>query len=94
MVNALGYSRISSVGQRTVDGSLSHQNRIIVDMSRDRGWNLLEICTDDGRSGRSIKGRPDFQRLLALVDEKLIAGDHLVIATGSQIGRASCRERV
>jgi site-specific DNA recombinase len=87
MVNAIGYARISSVGQRTVDGSLSHQNRIIEGMCHDRAWNLLEICTDDGRSGRSIKGRPDFQRALALVDEKLSAGDHFVVATGSRFGR-------
>lgn len=56
-------------------------------MCRDRGWNLLDTFTDDGKSGTSIKGRPDFQKALALVDEKLSAGDHFVVATGSRFGR-------
>jgi hypothetical protein len=36
MVSAIGYTRISSVGQRTIDGSLSHQKKVIEEMCRDR----------------------------------------------------------
>ena len=87
VVDVVGYTRISSVGQRSVDGSLRLQEEIIRDSCRDHGWNLIDIFTDDGRSGTSIAGRPAFQAALDCARNRLARGDHFLIATDSRFGR-------
>ena len=87
MVDVVGYTRISSVGQRSVDGSLRLQEEIIRDTCRENGWNLIDVFTDDGRSGTSIAGRPAFQAALDCARNRLTRGDHFLIATDSRFGR-------
>lgn len=57
------YTRVSSEEQ--VDGySLDAQREIVSAFAAQRGWQIVEIYEDAGRSGKTVY-RPDFQRMLA-----------------------------
>src|SRR6187431_2965971 len=57
------YIRVS--GKRQVDGfSLAAQERACRDYANARGWRVVEVYAEEGRTGRNDQ-RPQFQQLLA-----------------------------
>jgi DNA invertase Pin-like site-specific DNA recombinase len=86
-IKCVGYGRISSIGQRSVDGSLRIQEQLIRDKANSEGWELVAYFEDDGKSGTSIAGRPAFKNALKHVETHLSAGDRIIIASDSRFGR-------
>ncbi|MFC2000140.1 recombinase family protein, partial [Chloroflexota bacterium] len=65
MNRAVAYLRVSSASQ--VDGhSLDAQERLFGELCKNRGWELVQVYREEGRSARkeSIQGRPAFRQLL------------------------------
>ena len=59
------YSRVSSVSQ--IDGySLDAQERLFHELCKNRGWTVVNIYREEGKSAHSdaIRKRPVFKRLL------------------------------
>jgi DNA invertase Pin-like site-specific DNA recombinase len=83
-VRALGYVRVSTVGQ-AVGLSFEAQERAISSEVARRGWGLIDVVTET-RSGKSVSGRPRLQEALAL----LSAGeaDALVVARLDRLARS------
>jgi len=65
--NALGYSRVSSTEQVQSGAGLQAQDAAIRDEALRRGWDLVQIFTDAGASGTSMKGRPALAEALTLL---------------------------
>jgi len=62
----VGYVRVSTAEQR--DGwSLSNQADAIRKFAQDHGLRVIEICTDPGKSGGSLRGRHGLARALTLI---------------------------
>jgi len=64
-VRAVAYLRVSSVSQ--IDGhSLDAQERLFKELCRNRGWELVRIYREEGRSAHveAIARRPVFRQLL------------------------------
>ena len=64
-MKAVGYIRVSTAGQ--VDGfSLDAQERLFRELCKNRGWELVRIYREEGKSAHvdSIKARPVFRQLL------------------------------
>jgi len=61
--NVAGYIRVSTAGQ--VDGeSLDNQRNQIKAFVKQKGWNLVEIYADEGKSGAKIEHRTQLQRMI------------------------------
>jgi DNA invertase Pin-like site-specific DNA recombinase len=54
---ALGYCRVSTVDQAEDGASLDAQEAILRDEAERRGWDL-ELVREEGRSAKTITGRP------------------------------------
>ncbi len=63
-VRAVGYIRVSTPGQAEEGASLKVQTKRIRGFCKERGWQVVEVYEDAGKSGGNIKGRPELQRLL------------------------------
>ena len=77
---AAGLIRVSDISQ--VEGhSLDAQERLIKELCANRGWDLVRIYREEGKSAHvdSISKRPDFKRLLD--DAKLGKFDVVVVHT-------------
>jgi DNA invertase Pin-like site-specific DNA recombinase len=61
---AVGYVRVSSVGQVESGAGLTDQRRAIRTECDRRGWMLSNVCADNGASGGSIDRRPALQEAL------------------------------
>lgn len=63
MIPICNHGRVSS--QEQIDGySLDAQRRICEQFAETRGWKIVEVYQEPGRSGRSAH-RPVFQRLIS-----------------------------
>ena len=62
--NCLLYARVSTDRQVKEGHSLEDQVNRLVQHSRTKGWRILEIYKDGGKSGKSTSGRPEFTRML------------------------------
>ena len=66
---AYAYLRVSTLQQ--VDGnSLEGQEAEIRRYCEYQNIDIIGVYTDGGKSGKSIAGRPEFQRMLRDVEEK------------------------
>jgi DNA invertase Pin-like site-specific DNA recombinase len=65
---AVGYIRVSTVGQTESGAGLADQRRAISAECERRGWKLDQVCSDDGVSGGSIDRRPALQAALDALD--------------------------
>lgn len=74
---AVGYVRVSSVGGRAGPEyhTLEDQRRSIERVCEARGYELVDVLTDENRSGKSRK-RPQFQRAM----DRVLAGEADAIA--------------
>jgi site-specific DNA recombinase len=83
MRTALGYMRISKDDEGSV--SLDYQRTEIERRCEHEGLSLTIIETDEGLSGKSIKGRPAVQRVLQAVDNREI--DVVVVWKSDRMSR-------
>src|SRR5262245_14391266 len=66
---AVGYCRVSQPGQSTIP----EQRAWIERVAREKGWQLVEVITDEGWSGDDAS-RPGLARLERLLVEHQAAG--------------------
>lgn len=62
--NCLIYARVSTDRQVREGHSLEDQVNRLFKYARDKGWRVLEVFKDGGKSGGSTTGRPEFTRML------------------------------
>jgi DNA invertase Pin-like site-specific DNA recombinase len=65
--NALGYVRVSTIEQVQSGAGLQAQEASIRNEALRRGWDLVQLFTDAGASGTSMKGRPALAEALTLL---------------------------
>lgn len=62
------YTRVSTMHQ--VDGfSLDAQSECLIDYTKYKKMEVVGTFSDEGKSGKSVEGRPDFSRMIALIEE-------------------------
>ena len=81
---AAGYVRVSTERQATEGLSLGEQERRLRAYAEARGWELVELYTDAGISGKR-DDRPALRRLLAQLDRF----DTLIIPKLDRLGRSN-----
>ena len=57
------YARVSTERQRERH-TIGSQLRLLPEYANKQGWNIVEQYVDDGCSGETVEGRPEFSRLL------------------------------
>ena len=66
-----GYARVSTDEERQLD-SLEHQMEFFSDFAKQNGHHLVNVYTDEGITGRQLKKRDAFNKMLS--DSKLGQG--------------------
>ena len=87
-LRAVGYTRVSTEDQ--LDGrSLHDQAKVIKAQCKKKGWDLVEIYEEKGRSawGENFHTRPEFNRMME--DAEAGQFNFLVVASSDRIGRSS-----
>lgn len=69
MKRAAIYMRVSSDRQRKKD-TIASQREILPELAKERGYAVHDTYIDEGLSGETIQGRPEFQRLLADIENR------------------------
>ena len=84
-MRVIGYVRVSTEEQGVSGAGLQAQRNAIADECRRRGWTLVELVEDVGRSGRDLR-RPGIQAAL----DALTAGEAsaLVVAKLDRLSRS------
>lgn len=85
MRKAVGYIRVSTVGQATEGVSLETQETKIRMYAELKDLNLIDVFVDAGLSGKSISGRPGIQSVLELVRAKKV--DDVIIFKLDRLAR-------
>lgn len=68
---ALLYVRVSTAQQATDGVSLGAQERELMNAAKAAGYTEVELVREEGRSGKSIKGRPELRSALDRLDKGL-----------------------
>lgn len=85
MTQACIYLRLSrDDGDNVESNSIINQRSLLRDYARNHNFAIVEEFVDDGISGL-IFNRPDFNRMMTMVDEKLI--DTIIVKDLSRFGR-------
>ena len=80
------YIRVSTAMQ--VDGySLEAQKERLIKYAEFQGMEVVREYCDAGKSGKSITGRPEFQRMLQDVAEERDGVDFILVFKLSRFGR-------
>lgn len=81
------YTRVSTEMQ--VDGySLEAQKQVLIDEAIHRGFTVIGEYSDEGKSGKNISGRPEFQKMLDdIADETKEHVDYVFVFKLSRFGR-------
>jgi site-specific DNA recombinase len=85
MNRAVGYGRVSTLGQATDGTSSDEQKRIITEECERKGWELVRFYSDEGYSGKNTL-RPGFVQLL--MDAKAGKFDTVVFTKLDRFGRS------
>lgn len=85
MRKAIGYIRVSTVGQATEGISLEAQETKIRMYALLNDLELVDVFVDAGLSGKSISGRPGIQSVLELVKAKKV--DDVIIYKLDRLAR-------
>ena len=83
---ALGYVRVSTEEQATSGAGLDAQRTAIAAEVARRGWNLVEVHSDAGVSGKSLAGRPALAAALAALESG--GAGTLVVAKLDRLSRS------
>ena len=85
MTKACIYLRLSrDDGDNVESNSIINQRSLLRDYARNHNFTILEEFVDDGISGL-IFNRPDFNRMMAMVNDKVI--DTIIVKDLSRFGR-------
>ena len=76
-MTTMGYIRVSTADQADSGLSLESQERAILSYSDAKGLGEVEILRDDGKSAKSLRGRPGMARLVARVNAGGV--DHVIV---------------
>ncbi len=80
------YTRVSTAIQ--IDGySLEAQKEKLYKEAEHRGYKVIGEYSDEGHSGKNIKGRPDFQRMLDDIRTAKEKPDYVYVFKLSRFGR-------
>lgn len=86
VVKVAGYVRVSTIEQAREGYSLSAQEQAIRAFCQAHGWELVELYSDAGRSGKSLQGRDELARLLG--DAKAGRFERVVFWKLDRLGRS------
>ncbi|SFA93619.1 Resolvase, N terminal domain [Lentibacillus halodurans] len=64
MLTGVIYARVSTEEQASEGYSIEAQKKLLYDYAKQRNIQIIDEYIDEGRSGKSIDGRPEMQRLL------------------------------
>ncbi len=67
-MRVVAYTRVSTREQAEDGHGLDAQRAAIEDEVARRGWQLVDVCTDEGLSGASLKGRNALVRAVRMVE--------------------------
>lgn len=84
MERAVFYARVSTEEEKQVN-ALAKQVQENRDVIAAKGWELVDEYVDEGKSGTKVKGRDEYQRLLA--DMALDRFDIIVIKSQDRLNR-------
>lgn len=80
------YTRVSTNMQ--VDGySLDAQRERLLKEAKHREMKVVGEFSDEGKSGKNVAGRPEFQRMLKLIEQKVDDIDYVLVFKLSRFGR-------
>lgn len=80
------YIRVSS--ERQVQGfSLDGQKRELIECAKAKGLEVAEIYVEEGKSGKSIEGRDEFQRMMSDVTKQDSEVGYILVYKLSRFGR-------
>jgi len=82
----VGYLRVSTDDQADSGAGLAAQRAAVEAEAARRGWELVEVLTDAGMSGKSLVGRPALAQALAMVTDG--RADALVVAKLDRLSRS------
>lgn len=82
----IGYTRVSTAEQADSGLGLEAQAAAIREAAQRRGWELVDVITDAGRSGASLK-RPGIRKALKLIAAGKAEG--MVVAKLDRVSRSS-----
>ena len=84
---ALLYARVSTQMQVQDGVSLDVQERQLINAAEFHGFAEWEIVREEGRSGKSVKGRPELQRALKMLEQKV--ADALIVTRLDRLARST-----
>lgn len=84
---ALLYSRVSTQLQVNDGVSLDVQERQLITAAEFHGFETWEVIREEGKSGKSVKGRPVLQK--ALRDLELKVADALIVTRIDRLARST-----
>lgn len=84
---ALLYARVSTQMQVQDGVSLDVQERQLINAAEFHGFTEWEIVREEGKSGKSVKGRPELQRALKLLEQKV--ADALIVTRLDRLARST-----
>jgi DNA invertase Pin-like site-specific DNA recombinase len=84
---ALLYARVSTAMQVSDGVSLDVQERQLITAAEFHGFGEWEVIREEGKSGKSVKGRPVLQK--ALKDLELKVADALIVTRIDRLARST-----
>lgn len=86
LIKVYMYTRVSTTMQ--IDGfSLDAQREKIERYATANGYKIVGRYSDEGKSGKSIEGRPEFQRMMNDVESEKDGVKYVIIFKLSRFGR-------
>lgn len=86
LVKVYSYTRVSTAMQ--VDGySLDAQKEKIERLALVSGYQIVRYYSDEGKSGKSIEGRPEFQQMLKDIEDEKDGVKYVIVFKLSRFGR-------
>ena len=86
MVKAYMYTRVSTAMQ--VEGfSLDAQKEKIRNYAKGMGYTIVGEYSDEGKSGKSIEGRPEFQQMMRDIEDEKDDVRYVIVFKLSRFGR-------
>jgi DNA invertase Pin-like site-specific DNA recombinase len=67
--------------------SLDVQERQLINAAEFHGFNEYEIVREEGRSGKNVKGRPQLQKALKMLEQKV--ADALIVTRLDRLARST-----